>query len=137
MPAPPVPLSRIVKRQGIPEPFLRQIFHALRRAGLVEAVMGKNGGYRLGRDPSHVTAYEVARALGDDMVPVACVSRPEVCCRVRGCPTRALWSRVADMLRRALSSTTIDQLAGHYPPGGRRPKGRGTILGIGDRDCVP
>jgi Rrf2 family iron-sulfur cluster assembly transcriptional regulator len=110
-PALPVPLNSIVKRQGIPEPFLRQIFHVLRKARLVEAVMGKAGGYRLMRDPKRVSALDVARAVGDEMVPVPCVVNRAACCSVRKCSTHALLSRVSALLEKALSDTSIARLA--------------------------
>jgi len=86
-----VPLSVIGRSQGIPEQYLRQIFLALKRGGLVEAVMGKSGGYRLVRPPERITAYDVILALGEAIVPVPCVKSRSVCCRTRKCPTYALW----------------------------------------------
>ena len=40
-------LAEIAKRQDLSLPYLEQLFVKLRRAGMVEAVRGPGGGYRL------------------------------------------------------------------------------------------
>ncbi len=120
----PVPLSRIGKAQEIPEPFLRQIFHSLRRARLLEVEMGQAGGYRLARRPDRITARDVVEALGERIEPLPCTMRRSSCGKARECPSHPLWRRIADLLRKALSMTTLSDLAGLCPVRGRQPKAR-------------
>ena len=127
---PPVSLAGIARRQGIPEPFLRQIFHALRKGRLVETVMGKNGGYRLVRNPDRISAYDIAKALGEDAMPVPCVNNRYPCCRVRKCTTHLLWTRVEALLQEALAHTSIAQLSSQYPRKGRRSKSETHMLDL-------
>ncbi|MCF8511254.1 MAG: Rrf2 family transcriptional regulator [Rhodobacteraceae bacterium] len=56
-------LAAISKRQDISLPYLEQLFVKLRRAGLVEAVRGPGGGYRLARSPSEIRISEVMEAV--------------------------------------------------------------------------
>ena len=58
-----VSLSEISKRQDISLPYLEQLFVKLRRAGLVEAVRGPGGGYRLARSPDAIRVSEVLQAV--------------------------------------------------------------------------
>ena len=58
-----VSLAEISKRQDISLPYLEQLFVKLRRAGLVEAVRGPGGGYRLARDPVEIRVSEVLQAV--------------------------------------------------------------------------
>ena len=58
-----VTLGDISKRQDISLPYLEQLFVKLRRAGLVEAVRGPGGGYRLARSPSEIRISEVMEAV--------------------------------------------------------------------------
>jgi Rrf2 family iron-sulfur cluster assembly transcriptional regulator len=58
-----VSLSEIAKRQDISLPYLEQLFVKLRRAGLVEAVRGPGGGYRLARVPSEIRISEIMEAV--------------------------------------------------------------------------
>ena len=56
-------LAEISKRQDISLPYLEQLFVKLRRAGLVEAVRGPGGGYRLARDPADIRVADVMEAV--------------------------------------------------------------------------
>ena len=58
-------LSEIAKRQDISLPYLEQLFVKLRRAGLVEAVRGPGGGYRLARSPDAIRVSEVLEAVDE------------------------------------------------------------------------
>ena len=58
-----VSLAAISKRQDISLPYLEQLFVKLRRAGLVEAVRGPGGGYRLARSPDTIRISEVLQAV--------------------------------------------------------------------------
>ena len=56
-------LAAISRRQDISLPYLEQLFVKLRRAGLVEAVRGPGGGYRLARVPSEIRISENMEAV--------------------------------------------------------------------------
>jgi Rrf2 family transcriptional regulator, iron-sulfur cluster assembly transcription factor len=58
-----VSLAAIARRQDISLPYLEQLFVKLRRAGLVEAVRGPGGGYKLARSPSDIRVSEVMEAV--------------------------------------------------------------------------
>lgn len=58
-----VSLAEISRRQDISLPYLEQLFVKLRRAGLVEAVRGPGGGYKLARNASEIRISEVMEAV--------------------------------------------------------------------------
>jgi Rrf2 family transcriptional regulator, iron-sulfur cluster assembly transcription factor len=58
-----VSLSEVSRRQDISLPYLEQLFVKLRRAGLVEAVRGPGGGYKLSRSPTDIRISEVLEAV--------------------------------------------------------------------------
>lgn len=58
-----VSLAAISKRQDVSLPYLEQLFVKLRRAGLVEAVRGPGGGYKLARSPDAIRVSEVLQAV--------------------------------------------------------------------------
>lgn len=60
-----VSLAAISRRQDISLPYLEQLFVKLRRAGLVEAVRGPGGGYRLARTPDQIRISEVMEAVDE------------------------------------------------------------------------
>lgn len=58
-----VSLAEVSRRQDISLPYLEQLFVKLRRAGLVEAVRGPGGGYRLARSADAIRVSEVMEAV--------------------------------------------------------------------------
>jgi Rrf2 family iron-sulfur cluster assembly transcriptional regulator len=60
-------LAEISRRQDISLPYLEQLFVKLRRAGLVEAVRGPGGGYRLARKPDEIRVADVMEAVEENV----------------------------------------------------------------------
>ena len=60
-------LAEISKRQDISLAYLEQLFVKLRRAGLVEAVRGPGGGYRLSRGADMIRISEVMEAVEENV----------------------------------------------------------------------
>ncbi len=55
----PVQAKEIASSQDVPVRYLELLLSQLRRARLVEATRGKNGGYVLAKDPRIVTVWDV------------------------------------------------------------------------------
>ncbi len=60
-----VTLAEVSRRQDISLPYLEQLFVKLRRAGLVAAVRGPGGGYRLARAPETIRISEILEAVDE------------------------------------------------------------------------
>jgi len=60
-------LAEISKRQDISLAYLEQLFVKLRRSGLVEAVRGPGGGYRLARSADSIRISEVMEAVEENV----------------------------------------------------------------------
>ena len=60
-------LAAIARRQDLSLPYLEQLFVKLRRAGLVEAVRGPGGGYRLAKTPDAIRISEVMEAVEENV----------------------------------------------------------------------
>ena len=48
---------------GLPAPYLAKQLQALRRAGIVESLRGKGGGYRMARPADAVSLLDIVRAI--------------------------------------------------------------------------
>jgi Rrf2 family iron-sulfur cluster assembly transcriptional regulator len=59
----PAQMRSIAEEAHVPLRFLEQIFHELKRAGLLTAKRGPNGGYQLARPPTQISLGDVVRAL--------------------------------------------------------------------------
>jgi Rrf2 family cysteine metabolism transcriptional repressor len=109
----PVALSEVARIEHISLGYLEQLRAALRRAGLVEAVRGAAGGYRLARAPAAITVGEIYRALEGPIAPVECTEDsyvPGSCEREPACASRTLWRRVRASIEQVLDSTTLADL---------------------------
>ena len=107
-----VPLDDIARREGMSEKYLESIIVVLSRAGLVKALRGKGGGYRLGRRAEELNCFAVLQAMDETMVPVACLeegSKP--CTRAANCRTLPLWKGLDEVVKNYLGSFTIRDLA--------------------------
>ncbi len=58
-----VTIISIANRLGISKIYLEQVFSLLKRAGIVTAIKGAQGGYRLNRAPTSITALDIFAAL--------------------------------------------------------------------------
>ena len=57
-----IPLKEIAEAEGISQKYLESIMSTLSKAGFVDAVHGKGGGYRLTREPSDYSIGEIVCA---------------------------------------------------------------------------
>lgn len=67
----PTQMREVADKAQIPARFLEQILNDMKRAGLVIAKRGPNGGYQLARQPSLITIGDVVRALEGATVVLA------------------------------------------------------------------
>lgn len=58
-----VQVKELAGEEGIPIQYLEQILNRLVKSGLVRAIRGKNGGYRLARPADRTSFLEVLEAL--------------------------------------------------------------------------
>lgn len=67
----PLQIQDIAKKHGIPVRYLVQILIRLKSMKLVESVRGKEGGYRLFKNPKEIHLGDVLRELEGPLFPVA------------------------------------------------------------------
>lgn len=107
----PVQLGSIAKKQGIPRRYLAQLAQDLRKAGLLRSVRGAHGGYALSRQPSKIRLIDILVALEGPVLPVACVTRDDICSRRAVCAAGDLWDEVRSAVVKVLQRKTLNELA--------------------------
>ena len=106
-----VPMKEIAKREGISVKYMELIMPVLVKNGLVEAVHGKGGGYRLGVKPSECRVGDVLRLTEGDLAPVACLScGAEPCKRYADCKTIGMWSEFNRITNEYFDGITLSDL---------------------------
>jgi Rrf2 family protein len=117
----PTPGPRVASQMGIPARFLPHVMGDLTRAGIVEAEVGRGGGYRLARDPRGLSLLEVIEAVEGDPRRRSCVLRTGGCDPDHPCDVHPVFSAAQDAFLERLAGTSIaDVIAGPEPTGRRR-----------------
>ena len=110
----PTALKDIAARQELSKKYLWQVVRPLAAAGLLTAVRGARGGYRLARPASAITFQDIFFALEGPCELAPCLDTPRSCRRHNGCPTRAVWQNLQDVIVVHLRSQTLQTLAEKY-----------------------
>jgi Rrf2 family protein len=100
----------IAARWQLPVDLTPKVLARLAQAGLVEATMGKSGGYRLARKPGDITVAEVVRALDGDTNLAPCQEGEALCHRFGACEIRDPLATLNRELMLVLDRMTIAQL---------------------------
>ncbi len=106
-------LSEIARQEKLPHPYLEQIIGDLRRADLVTATRGQNGGYRLARPAGEIAMADVIRALEGPILEMPCagVDDFEHCDRPQPCSVHEVFQRVYESLSASLTATNLAEVA--------------------------
>jgi Rrf2 family protein len=113
----PIKADTIAEAQGISRSFLENILVDLKRAGLVRATRGREGGYRMTRPAADVSIADIIRAVEGPLADVRGV-RPEAL-SFTGPATalRDVWLANRASVRRVLERVTLETVvAGTLPP---------------------
>ena len=106
-----IPMKDVVERQGVSAKYIERIMVMLSKGGMVDAVHGKGGGYRLNRPPEEYRVGDTLRLTEGSLAPVQCLEcGAEPCERADMCRTLPMWSRLDEMINGYLDSVTIADL---------------------------
>jgi Rrf2 family protein len=106
-----ISLKDIVTRQGISQKYAEAIMTLLSKKGLIEAVRGKTGGYRLNRAPKDYVVGEILRATEGTLAPVACLEDDAAPCEhSKVCTTLPLWTELNQIVSSFLDSVSLEDL---------------------------
>jgi Rrf2 family protein len=107
----PVKRERLAEAQGIPAQFLEQILLDLKRADLVRARRGPEGGFWLARPAGEITVADVIRAVDGPIAHVQGTRPDRVEYSGSAEPLRDVWLAVRGNLREVLEAVTLAHLA--------------------------
>lgn len=105
-------LKEIAEKEEISIKYLERIAHDLSASGIIQGSQGKGGGYKLVKDSSNLTMWEILSAVDEDLSPVACLKCGESTCnRKDKCLTLPMWEDYGKMTKDYFSSITLSSLA--------------------------
>ena len=106
-------IRELAESEGLPEATVAKVVARLRRAGLVEAERGRNGGYSL-VDPAHlITLADVIEAFDARIFDSDFCSRMnagESCAHDADCGLRPVWRGLGSLIGHFLAGYTVADL---------------------------
>jgi Rrf2 family protein len=106
----PVQAQQIARKQGIPKQYLDQLMLALRKAGFVESVRGRQGGYALARSPKEITLLDVVSAMEGPVVNMNFLPTKERRKLVARAVLKRTWDELALENSAALAKKTLEEI---------------------------
>jgi Rrf2 family protein len=107
----PASSRRIAEHMDIPERFLPRVLADLSEAGIVEAKIGRSGGYRLQRSPDRLSILELIETVEGASRSSTCVLRQRACDASRPCAFHPVWEEAQTAFIDVLATTTLTDLA--------------------------
>ena len=106
-----VPLKEIAEKEGISQKYLESIMTVLSKAGFVDAVHGKGGGYRLNRSAEEYTVGSILKLTEGSLSAVSCTSQGAAACsRSQCCNALPMWEKLDKMIDEFFEGITIADL---------------------------
>jgi Rrf2 family protein len=114
-------IRELAAGEGLPEPTVAKVVSRLRRAGLVEAARGRNGGYALARPAEALTLASVLAAFTERPFDRSFCTRMTPagapCVHTRGCGLKPVWHGLDAVIGSFLSRITVaDVVQGRSAP---------------------
>ena len=106
-----IPLKEIAEAEDISQKYLESIMTTLSKAGFVDAVHGKGGGYRLNRKPEEYTIGSILKLTEGSLAAVSCTSQGAAACsRTECCQAKPMWDRLEKLIDDFFEGITLADL---------------------------
>ncbi len=100
----------IAVRQNISPRYLEQIFHRLKKAGIVRSERGPKGGYVLIKKTSEITLADIYKATEGPFGLVPCKKKNKKCQNIEDCIVNPVWDKLTENIEELFKSITIQDL---------------------------
>ena len=111
-----IPLKEIAEAEGISQKYLESIMTTLSKAGFLDAVHGKGGGYRLNRSAEEYTVGSILKLTEGGLSAVSCTAQGAAACsRTECCQAKPMWDRLDKMIDDFFEGITIADLLKDNP----------------------
>ena len=106
-----IPLKEIAEAEEISQKYLESIMSTLSKAGFLDAVHGKGGGYRLSRKPEEYTIGSILKLTEGSLAAVSCTAQGAAACsRTECCQAKPMWDRLEKLIDDFFEGITLADL---------------------------
>lgn len=102
-----VPARQVAKDMDIPVRFLPQVLGDLSRAGIVEARLGRAGGYRLSKPATEISLLDIIEASEGDARRQTCVLTGKPCGGSDPCDVHEMFFEAQEAILVRLDDVTV------------------------------
>jgi len=102
--------AEVAAATGINPPTVSKLLKLLAKANLVMSTRGAQGGYRLSRDASEISAANIIDALEGPVSITECSANDSHCDYESVCNVGGTWQRINIAIRRALEDIDLNDL---------------------------
>ncbi len=107
--------TRLAELTTLPSPTVAKLLKRMAKVGIVSAVRGAAGGYKLARPANEITTAELVEAVDGPIAITECaIDMKYPCEHASGCPVFGRWTPLNIKIRQAFAEVTLDQLI-HTP----------------------
>ncbi len=106
-----VSVKTICDRQEVSMKYMESIIAMLNKAGFVESLRGKVGGYRLTRENAAYSVGEIVALAEGSLAPIPCLENGAAECERAGqCMTLPIWKNLDKIIYNYLNSVTLQDV---------------------------
>ena len=105
-----VPARHIAKEMDIPVRFLPQVLGDLNRAGIVEARLGRAGGYRLSKPATEISLLDIIEAAEGDARRQTCVLSGKPCDGSDPCDVHDMFFEAQEAILQRLDGVSVAEV---------------------------
>ncbi len=106
----PLSLQQVAKQEKISEKYLEELVVFLKKQDLVQAKLGRNGGYIFKKNPRLVSVWDVLFAEKKYTKLATCLEHNSFCPLVIGCQAKIVWQKVQTEVEKTLNKVTLNSL---------------------------
>lgn len=106
-----VSLADVSERENLSMKYLESIISILNKGGMLISARGKNGGYKLAREPRDYNISEILILTEGSLAPVNCIMQDGVQCdKAANCSTLPLWAGLDKVIDNYLGGITLEDI---------------------------
>ncbi len=109
----PVTAREIAKEECIETDYAEQLLVSMKRAGILQSIRGKIGGYILAHPPQKITAQRVMESIENEILESICdrkKGRRNKCAHYNDCLVKELWTGLRGNMESYLNKFSLDKL---------------------------
>jgi len=105
-----VTVAELTDDLKMPRPFLRKILQRLSKVGMVMSARGKEGGFRLAKDPYGMTLADFIEAFQGPFSINECIFKKKACPNTKRCVMKRKIDEIEDYVEAQLRSVSIGSI---------------------------